>query len=84
MFGYFCIGILDFMLESKILLDYINLFCPNEYKENDRIKIKYFSISKKVKMKKVYWVICGKYRKFKNLKISYIFEKNINSFYYLQ
>ena len=26
-------------------------------------------------MKKLYCVICGKYRKFKNPKISYIFEK---------
>ena len=26
-------------------------------------------------MKKVYGVICGKYRKFKNPKISFIFEK---------
>ena len=28
-------------------------------------------------MKKIYCVICGKYRKFKNLKISYIFEKTL-------
>ena len=26
-------------------------------------------------MEKLYCVICGKYRKFENLKISYIFEK---------
>ena len=28
-------------------------------------------------MKKLYWVICGKYRKFKNPKIWYIFEKTL-------
>ena len=28
-------------------------------------------------MKKTYCVICGKYRKFKKPKTSYIFEKNI-------
>ena len=28
-------------------------------------------------MKKIYCVICGKYRKFKNPKISYIFEKTL-------
>ena len=28
-------------------------------------------------MKKIYCVICDKYRKFKNLKISYIFEKRL-------
>ena len=27
--------------------------------------------------KKTYFVICGMYRKFKNLKISYIFEKTL-------
>ena len=25
-------------------------------------------------MKKIYWVICGKYEKFKNPQMSYIFE----------
>ena len=28
---YFCIGFIDFMLKSKSLLDYTNLFFPNEY-----------------------------------------------------
>ena len=28
-------------------------------------------------MKKLYCVSCGKYRKFKNSKISYIFEKTL-------
>ena len=28
-------------------------------------------------MKKIYCAICGKYRKFKNLDISYIFEKTL-------
>ena len=28
-------------------------------------------------MKKLYCVICGKYRKFEKLKISYIFEKTL-------
>ena len=37
---------------------------------NDKI----FSLTKKVMMKKIYCIICGKYRKFKNHKISYIFE----------
>ena len=26
-------------------------------------------------MKKIYCIVCGKYKKFKNLQISYIFEK---------
>ena len=37
MFGYFCIGFIDFMLKGKSLLEYTHLFSPNEYKENDKI-----------------------------------------------
>ena len=29
------------MLEGKMLLDYTNLFSPNNYKKNDRIIYKY-------------------------------------------
>ena len=28
MFGYFCIGFIDFMLKGKCLPDYTNLFSP--------------------------------------------------------
>ena len=31
----------DFM-KGKSLLDYTNLFSPNEYKKNDKIILKYF------------------------------------------
>ena len=37
---YFCIGFIDFMLKGKMLLDYINLFSPNEYKKNDKLILK--------------------------------------------
>ena len=37
---YFCIGFVDFMLKGKSLLDYTNLFSPNEYKNNDKIILK--------------------------------------------
>ena len=40
--GYFCIGFIDFMLKGKSLLVYTNLFSPNEYKQNDKTKLKYF------------------------------------------
>ena len=33
---------IDFMLKGKHLLEYINLFFPNEYKTNDKIILKYF------------------------------------------
>ena len=29
MCGYICIGFIDFMLKGKSLLDYTNLFSPN-------------------------------------------------------
>ena len=42
MCGYFCIGFIDFMLKGKSLLDYTNLFSPNDYGKNDKTIIKYF------------------------------------------
>ena len=39
---YFCIGFIDFILKSKSLLDYANLFSPNDYEKNDKIILKYF------------------------------------------
>ena len=40
--GYFCIRFIDFMLKSKSLLNYKNLYSPNEYEKNDKIILKYF------------------------------------------
>ena len=40
--GYFCIGFIDFMLKGKSLLDYTNLFSPNDYEKNGKIMLKYF------------------------------------------
>ena len=37
MYGYFCIEFIDFMLKGKSLLEYTNLFSPNEYKKSDKI-----------------------------------------------
>ena len=42
MFGYFCIGFIDFMLKGKSLLDYIYLFSPIDYEKNNRIILKSF------------------------------------------
>ena len=33
---------IDFMLRGKSLLEYTNLFCPNEYKNNGKIILKHF------------------------------------------
>ena len=42
MSGYYCIGFVDIVLKDKSLLDYINLFSPNDYVKNDKIILKYF------------------------------------------
>ena len=39
---YFCVGFINFMSKGKQLLDYTNLFSPNEYEKNDKIILKYF------------------------------------------
>ena len=33
---YFCIGFIDFISKGKSLLQYVNLFFPNEYKKNHK------------------------------------------------
>ena len=42
MCGYFCIGIIDFVLKGKSMLDYTNIFSPNDYEKNDKAILKYF------------------------------------------
>ena len=42
MCSYFCTGFIDFMLKRKSLLEYTNLFSPNDYEINDKIILKYF------------------------------------------
>ena len=37
MCGYFCIEFINYMLKGKKLLDYTNLFSPNDFKNNDRV-----------------------------------------------
>ena len=42
MCGYFCTGFIDFMLKGKSLLDFTNLFSPNDYEKNYEIILKHF------------------------------------------
>ena len=37
MCGYFYIEFINYMLKGKTLLDYTNLFFPNDFKKNDQI-----------------------------------------------
>ena len=40
-YGYFCVGFIDFMLNGKNLTDFTNLFSLNNFKDNDKIILKY-------------------------------------------
>ena len=42
MSGYFFFGFIDVSFKGKSLLDYINLFSPNDCENNDKIILKYF------------------------------------------
>ena len=42
MCGYFCIGLIDFMLAGKTLTEFTNLFSLNNFKKNDNIILNYF------------------------------------------
>ena len=42
MCGFCCIDFIECMLLGKHLLDYVNLFSPNEYKNHDKVIYKYF------------------------------------------
>ena len=42
MCGYFCIGFINFMLASKKLTGYTNLFFPYDFKKNGNIILNYF------------------------------------------
>ena len=37
MCGYFCIEFINYMLKGKTLLDYTNLFSPNDFKKSDQV-----------------------------------------------
>ena len=77
MFGYYCIGFIDFILKGKSFFEYTNLFPPKEHEKNNKIILKYFQRIK------TYLIVCDKCRKFKTPKIQYIFKKR-RSFYCLQ
>ena len=69
---YFCIEFIDFMFKGKSLFNYTNLFSSNDMKKMIN-NTKIFSVTKKIKL---YYVICGKYRKFEKPKISYLSKKH--------
>ena len=42
MCGLYCVTFIEYMLAAKTLLDYTNLFSPNDYEKNDKMIYKYF------------------------------------------
>ena len=44
MYGYFCIGFINFMFNGNSLTNYTSLFSPNDLKKNDYIILKYFGL----------------------------------------
>ena len=40
--GFYCIAFIEYMLAGKTLLNYTNLFSPNNYKKDDKLIYKYF------------------------------------------
>ena len=69
MFGYFFIGVIDFMLNIKGLLEYTNLFSPNDYEKSDETILQYFQYNLN-KLKCIVMFVINK----ENLKnVKYIF-----------
>ena len=42
MWGYFCIGFIDFILAGKKLSDFTTLFSPHDFNKNDSTILSYF------------------------------------------
>ena len=45
MCGYFCIEFINYMLKGKTLLDYTNLFSPNNFKKSDELLKEYLKMN---------------------------------------
>ena len=43
MWGYFCIGFIDFMLAGKKLTDFTSFFSPHDFDKNDHVILSYFT-----------------------------------------
>ena len=42
MCGFYYIAFIEYMLAGKTLLDFTNMFSPNDYKKNGKLIYKYF------------------------------------------
>ena len=53
MCGYFCIEFINYMLKGKKLLDYTNLFSPNDFKKNDELLKEYLKMNNIIELTNV-------------------------------
>ena len=42
MCGFYCIAFIEYMIAGKTLLDYTNLFSPNDFKKVAKVIYEYF------------------------------------------
>ena len=61
MCAFYCIAFIEYIIAGKTLLDYTNLFSPNDYKKNDKI-IYMYSEDKNGKRKPKPWSQTKKHR----------------------
>ena len=73
-FRYFCVGFIDFMLKGESLLEYTNLFCPNEHKRNNEIILKY--LQKNLNKLKCVVMFAVNIENFKELKYHIFLKKH--------
>ena len=55
MCGFYCITLIEYMLAGKTLLNYTNLFFPNDFKKNGKPTYQYFKdkyVKSQVQIKK--------------------------------
>ena len=80
---YFCAGFFGFMLKAKNLLDFANLFSPNDYEKNDKIILKYFQQNlNKLKCIVMFVMSVINIENLKNVKIIYIIILRLLLLYY--
>ena len=72
MCGYFCIEFINYMIKGKTILEYTNLFSPNDFKKTIKLLKEY------LKMNDIELTDVDKYRLNEINKIKYYFNSEIN------
>ena len=68
MCGYFCIEFIDFIFKDKSVLDYIDLFSPDDYDKNGKMVLKCFQLFSTKNMKSHIALFAISTENLKNLK----------------